>query len=109
MKNLKKLRTNQKLSQQKLADILHISQQSIYKYENNITFPDISTLKQMADYFETSIDYLVGYTDIDHKIEPTNKEALNQNELLMLEHYRQLAPKQRALVQSIIDSYLELK
>lgn len=107
MKNLKILRTNRKLSQQKLADILHISQQSIYKYENDITSPDIETLKQMADYFETSIDYLVGYTDIDHKIESTTKASLNQNEQLLMDHYRQLTPRQRALVQSIIDSYLE--
>ena len=67
MKNLKKLRKQHNLSQQKLADILHISQQSIYKYENDITFPDIEILIQMANYFSTSIDYLVGYTDIPHK------------------------------------------
>ena len=66
MENLKKLRKQHKLSQQKLADILHISQQSIYKYENDITFPDIEILIQMADYFSTSIDYLVGYTDMPY-------------------------------------------
>lgn len=107
MKNLKVLRTKNKLSQQKLADILHVSQQSVYKYENNITTPDIDTLKQMADFFETSIDYLVGYTDIDHKIEPIYKESLNANERLLIEHYRHLTPKQRTLVQAITDSYLE--
>lgn len=109
MKNLKTLRTNRKLSQQKLADILHISQQSVYKYENDITSPDINTLKQMADYFETSIDYLVDYTDIDQKIEPTSEVSLNENEQLLIEHYRQLTPKQRALIQSITDSYLDEK
>lgn len=41
MKNLKTLRVAKKLSQQKLADILHVSQQSIYKYENGITSPDL--------------------------------------------------------------------
>ena len=33
MENLKTLRKAKNLSQQKLADILHVSQQSIYKYE----------------------------------------------------------------------------
>ena len=37
MENLKKLRNSKNLSQAKLADILGISQQSIYKYENKIS------------------------------------------------------------------------
>ena len=86
MENLKKLRKQHKLSQQKLADILHISQQSIYKYENDITFPDIEILIQMADYFSTSIDYLVGYTDISHKIEPVTNSMLNETESAMLDN-----------------------
>ena len=36
MKRLKKLRVEKGLSQQQLADFLHITQQSIYKYENDI-------------------------------------------------------------------------
>lgn len=55
MENLRILRKQHNLSQQKLADILHISQQSVYKYENDITFPDIETLIRMADYFNTSL------------------------------------------------------
>lgn len=106
MKNLRHLRKQHNLSQQKLADILHISQQSVYKYENDITFPDIDTLKHMAEYFETSIDYLVGYTDIPHKIEPVSKMDLNDDELLLIEHFRALSPEHRRLIHSIINSYL---
>lgn len=50
MENLKVLRKQHNLSQQKLADILHISQQSVYKYENDITSPDLETLIKMADF-----------------------------------------------------------
>ncbi len=109
MKNLRSLRKQHNLSQQKLADILHISQQSVYKYENDITSPDIETLKHMADYFETSIDYLIGYTDIDHKIEPVKDESLNTDEQTLITHYRQLTPRQRALIHALTDSYLEEK
>ena len=59
MKNLKLLRTKRNLSQQELANILHVSQQSIYKYENDITTPDLNTLIDMADYFHTSIDKVI--------------------------------------------------
>lgn len=96
------------LSQQKLADILHISQQSVYKYENNITSPDIETLKNMADYFETSIDYLVDYTDIPNRFEPTVTLSVNEEEQKLIHKYRRLTPKQRNLIQAILDSYLEL-
>lgn len=96
------------LSQQKLADILHISQQSVYKYENNITSPDIETLKNMADFFETSIDYLVDYTDIPNRFEPTVTLSVNEEEQKLIHKYRRLTPKQRNLIQAILDSYLEL-
>lgn len=107
MENLKKLRKQHKLSQQKLADILHISQQSIYKYENDITFPDIEILIQMADYFSTSIDYLVGYTDISHKIEPVTDSMLNETESAILDKYRTLPAHKKEIINTIINSYLE--
>lgn len=62
MKNLKKLRLERKLSQQKLAENFGITQQAIYNYENGITEPDIYMLKQLADFFHTSVDYLVGHS-----------------------------------------------
>ena len=105
MENLRILRKQHKLSQQKLADILHISQQSIYKYENDITFPDIETLIRMADYFNTSIDYLVGHTDISHKIEPVSESMLNEKEQRLLSQYRTLSEKQKSIVNLVIDSY----
>lgn len=107
MKNLKLLRTQKGLSQQKLADILHTSQQSIYKYENNITTPDIETLKRIADFFETSIDYIVGYTELPHKIEPTVDMTLNHDEMALIEKYRNLSPKRRSVIHLLIDSYAE--
>ena len=107
MKNLKLLRNQRGLSQQKLADILHISQQSVYEYENDITSPDIETLKNIADFFETSIDYVVGYTELPHKIEPTVKLSLNQDEAKLIQKYQNLSPKRRSVIHSVIDSYSE--
>lgn len=107
MENLKKLRQQKGLSQQKLADILHISQQSVYKYENDITSPDIETLKNIADFFETSIDYIVGHTDLPYKIEPTVRLSLNHDEAKLVEKYQHLSPKRRSVIHSVIDSYYE--
>ena len=107
MKNLKLLRTEQNLSQQELASILHVSQQSIYKYENGITTPDLNTLFAMADYFHTSIDYLVGYSSISHKIEPVTETCLNQQELEIIHNFRKLSTKNSNLVQTLITELSE--
>lgn len=72
--NLKKLRNEYNISQQQLADVIGVSQQSINKYENHNIEPDIDTLKTMAKFFNTSIDYLVGYED--NKTEFNNTQEL---------------------------------
>ncbi|EEG73817.1 DNA-binding helix-turn-helix protein [[Clostridium] hylemonae DSM 15053] len=106
VKNLKKLRTERNLSQQQLADMLHTTQQNIYKYENGISEPNLETLKNMADHFQTSIDYLVGYTSIRHKIEPVSEYDLNSDEQTLIQKYRKLLPRIRRIVHIIIDEYL---
>lgn len=63
MENLKKLRLERNLSQQKLAEAIGLSQQAITKYENGRTQPDFQTLMALADFFHTSVDYLIGYTN----------------------------------------------
>ena len=56
--NLKYLREKKGLSQSELAKAVGMTQQAINKYENQSTEPDIDTLKKLAAYFGTSIDFL---------------------------------------------------
>jgi len=103
--NLKYLRNKKNVSQQKLADSIGISQQSINKYENHNIEPDIATLKKLASYFSTSIDFLVGHTEIDHIIEPVDKCDLTADELAVIEGYRVLTQTQKESIHLIIDNY----
>lgn len=105
--NLKLLRKEYGISQQLLADTLGISQQSVNQYENREIEPDIATLSQMAEYFETSIDYIVGRTDIRRKIERTLPYYLNEDEEAVVRGYRALAPNQRQCVNHVIDTLLD--
>ena len=57
VKNLKYLRTRYGISQQQLAEIAGVSQQSVNKYENHNIEPDIRTLTAFADFFHTSVDF----------------------------------------------------
>lgn len=60
---LKDLRLKKKLTQQQLGDIIHVSKVSISGYERGERSPDTETLKDLANYFEVSIDYLLNGID----------------------------------------------
>jgi transcriptional regulator with XRE-family HTH domain len=108
IKNLRKLRLEKGISQQQLANEVWVTQQSINKYENHKIEPDIEMLIKIADYFETSVDYLTGHTDIDRVIENVRRYDLGAAEYELIDNYRKLSPKQRESIESIIDNYLEL-
>lgn len=54
------LRKNRGIGQQELADVLGVSFQSVSKWENGVTMPDITLLPVIAEYFKVSIDELLG-------------------------------------------------
>lgn len=57
------LRVDSDLSQRQLGEILHISQRSYSHYETGSRGILIEMLIRLADYYDTTIDYLVGRTD----------------------------------------------
>lgn len=57
---LKELRIENKLTQAEVAQKLFISQNGYSGYENERTQPNIETLIKLADFYNVSIDYLVG-------------------------------------------------
>ena len=60
---LKKLRKERKISQLKLAFDLNMNQNTISRYENMERQADYETLVKFADYFDVSVDYLLGRVD----------------------------------------------
>lgn len=106
LENLKRLREAANISQKALADVIGVSQQSINKYENHNIEPDIETMIRLADYFNTSVDFLIGHTDIPHKIEPVHPCDLNKREATIVDGYRRLTEKQRQSVELMIDAFL---
>lgn len=60
---LKQLRKAKGISQLRLAIILNTNQNTISRYETGEREPGISELIKIADFFNVSIDYLLGRTD----------------------------------------------
>ena len=65
--NIKRLRHGRDLTQEEVASHLGISFQSISKWERGDGYPDITTLPAIANYFNVSIDELIGMSDIAKK------------------------------------------
>ena len=62
---LRELRVQNNMSQEQLAELLHVTRQTVSKWEQGVNQPDIYTLKQYSQIFGVSLDELVG--DIEKK------------------------------------------
>ena len=72
-KNITELRKKAGVTQEELAEVLHISGQAVSKWETGTNQPDTQTLAAIADYFHVSIDYLyygenLAYDDVYARI-----------------------------------------
>ena len=60
---LKTLRLSVRKSQKQIAELIGTTQQSVFRFEAGLTFPNEQTLLWYADYFDVSLDYIFGRTD----------------------------------------------
>ena len=72
---LKILRNNRDISQRDLARSLNVSPSTIAQYETGKRTPDADTLNALAQYFDVSVDYLLGRTDNPQPIRQNPKYA----------------------------------
>ena len=67
MLGLKAIRKQKKLNQLKVAMDMNISREALSHYETGKRSPDIQMLRQLSDYFNVSIDYLVNGEEFSKK------------------------------------------
>ena len=106
---LKELRKQINISQKQLADVVQISQQSINKYENHDVQPDLDTLMRLADYFNVSVDYLIGFSDYPRSFADQEDQALSSEELLFLSLLSKLSTEEKDSILAIMQHYCRLK
>ena len=93
MNRITLLRKERGISQVSLAMKLNFSQKMISAYENGKSEPSISTLKRLAEIFDTSVDYLINYTDIRNPIDKIAQSGLSEEECELLNIYRSLSDR----------------
>ncbi len=60
---LRELRIENKLTQQHVAEYLHCTQQTYSRYETGDLMPSLQVLAQLAVFYDTSVDYIIGITN----------------------------------------------
>ena len=103
MNNLKQLREDHDISVDTLLKLLNVSRTTYYNYENEITFPSFNMLFVLSDFYNVSIDYILG-----HKV----KEEIHTNFSLIAYMQRnnvdcQLSIAEKEAIKSIIDSLIK--
>lgn len=102
MNRIALLRKEKGMTQVSLAIALNISQKMISAYENNKCEPSINTLKQIADIFGTSVDYLIGYTDIKKPLDKLIQSGLSESECELINIYRELPENKQNIALGIV-------
>jgi transcriptional regulator with XRE-family HTH domain len=66
---LRFLREEKELTQQQIADVINSTQQKISNYEKDTVEPDCETLIKLANFFNTTTDYILGRTNLRYSAE----------------------------------------
>ena len=80
---LKKLREKTGLSQKEMTSRLNINRSTYARYELSQTQPDYDTLKLLANYFDVTIDYIIGRSEHPKLTEKEDVDADDQVKELM--------------------------
>ena len=105
---LRNLRQDKNLTQLQLAQLLQYTQSNISEWEKGTVEPKASALKKIAEYFEVTIDYLLGIEDdFGVKTVTPTGDTYSSEEYEIIKKYRELNEPGKKLVKTVIDTQLE--
>lgn len=106
---LKKLRTNRHMTQDELGEIFESpkAQSTVGTWERGVRQPSMEDLVRIAEFFNVSIDYLLGLSEEERRIETFKednpkelKEFLQQNSILF--NGAELSPEDKRRMTDIL-------
>ncbi len=66
--NIRIFRKERSLTQEQLAEVLGVTTGAVYKWEAALSIPELDLIVEMADFFDTSVDVLLGYRMKDNRL-----------------------------------------
>ncbi|KKX53275.1 helix-turn-helix domain-containing protein [Brevibacillus borstelensis] len=101
-KRLKQLRG--KRTQDEVADGIGISRARLSHYENERHEPDGDMYKRFADYYKTTVDYIMGHTDDPSPIVTEDDSEYAKD---MLRRIRSLSPEKQRIIDDLLKTLSE--
>lgn len=103
MNNLKEIRNSKNLLQTKVAMDLNTTQETISSYETGRVLPSSDMLIQLADYYNTSIDYLLRRTKHDMPIDRIKPNNISDRDFTILNKINNLSNEDKTKIEAYID------
>lgn len=101
--NFRAIRLKKDLKQIKVAMDLKTTQETISSYETGRIFPNYDMLIALADYYKTSIDYLLCRTKYDMPIDEVKPNNVSEKDFILLNKINKLSSINRAKAEAYID------
>ncbi|HBG4932504.1 TPA: helix-turn-helix transcriptional regulator [Clostridioides difficile] len=117
---LKNLRSEKRITGEELGKILNVTKVAVSNWESDRRFPDQDTLKNIADYFDVSVDYLLCRSDarntINDKVNTSNttfdiieNSDVNKKVKELMKKIYSLNEDDRNAIEKIIDNAYIIK
>lgn len=105
MNNLKKLRESREIKQLEIANFLNITRQGYARIEKSITKVNGRTLTKLAEYFNVSVDYILGLIDepIPLKREKNSTPPRDDRSISLKKSDREALKRTSELLQEILE------
>jgi transcriptional regulator with XRE-family HTH domain len=71
--NIRAFRKQRELTQEQLSEVLGVTVGAVHKWETRLSTPDLGLIMEMADFFNVSVDTLLGYEMKDNGLDATIK------------------------------------
>lgn len=102
-KNLKTIRNNKGFTQEELANRLHVTRQTISKWEKGYSVPDADLLSKLADELDVSVSELLGKDEIPaEETDSLSVQLARINEQLSIRNRRAKRVWKAAIVLAIV-------
>lgn len=95
---LRELRKGNNISQKKLSNYLNFGYTAIANYESGRNQPSLDTVKKIAQYFNVTVDYLIGASDY-----PRREQDITEKEAELLGIFRKINDDEKDALLKIVN------
>ncbi|MFV0395268.1 MAG: helix-turn-helix domain-containing protein [Coprobacillaceae bacterium] len=101
--NLSLLMQQKGITQLNLSTKIEVSQETISAYLNGKAKPSVATLIKIADFFDTTTDYILGRTDVNITVNDIKPADISEEEFSLIHTVRRLTSKDKERLSGYLD------